>query len=136
MPSKLIVKLGFSGSSSPENTVAVQEEGKDPVTLRYCTRVVIDSGDSNDRKATPTATVTMYTPGLDTTVDITADQAKAIMQYEAQRSLAFLDDADVGGLLELHATLEVVRGWPKDDIRLVPLAKILAVLAKREPSPF
>ncbi len=81
MADKLIVNL--SSFDPSKNSIVLHLDGHEPEKLLYVTRVVIDSGDSNDSMQIPTATVTMYMPDFACTIDIGPDQAKALHDGDA-----------------------------------------------------
>ena len=129
MPSKLIFELT---EMSDGGHIHLQHDGEPPVELRRVKRAVViaEAGEP------PMVKLTMHSPHFESEVIVSDLTAEAIVMHERQRQLAFLDDKDVGYLHELRATLVRVRGWPEDDLRLKPLDKILAELAKREEIPF
>jgi hypothetical protein len=101
-PHKLIVKMG---STAIQSSVALQLQDGTIRELTRCTRVVLDTGNSDQPDdAVPTAIVSMFAQDFEGVIDIPPDQGAAILHMELRRDLSFLSEDDA-------ATLRHWRDW-------------------------
>lgn len=141
MPEKLIMKCGANAQES--HVYLVLEDGTQRELLR-CRRVVIDTGDAQLQDS-PRATVEMWANDFDSTIEITHDQAQAIIRCADERSMSFLDSEEASEFIQFATSLNGLGRADDDDtgrshfmppheIRLI--RKIADVLKRREDLPF
>lgn len=123
MTAKLIVTLGCG------NAGAVEVE-RDGVRTKLLTVTGIHIDDRGE------ARVTMWTRDMDGTFEISHDTAAALVQLDSDRSIAFLDDEDAAALKHLHEALPGTALGIALSHGVSALAKIVAVLAKRQAVPW
>lgn len=129
MPSKLILNLHEVPHFSE---IMLQEEGADPVKLNRVKRVILTA----DAEDPTTVELHMFSPDFQGEVLVSDLTAEAIVLHERQRALSFLDDADVYALRRWHDLGANRHGDPCAPDVVVALDKLIAELAKREPSSF
>jgi len=128
MPDKLI--LNIEGN---QGHVFVEIDGTRH-KLRRCKSITIRA----DAEGKNEADLTLYAFDFTSEVEITRNNADAILRFDARRSLAFLDDKDAKALRDWREStrkLEIPSGYLLSDA-LPAIDKIIAELARREEITF